>query len=147
MILEMEKSFESVEEIYGGFPLKADFLNLGNAALEKYGVKAVYEDGVIRIPYIARSYYDEDQLEEYREEWLDDESVDEMSEWKFFAEAQIVVNNPDTGITEAGFDCWAEGPGEYDEVYPEEECYCREDAARAVELIEAFLNVAVDCGE
>ncbi len=34
------KSFESVVEIYGGFPLKENFLETGNAALAEYGVKA-----------------------------------------------------------------------------------------------------------
>ena len=35
MILDNEKNFESVVEIYGGFPLKPDFLDVGNAALKE----------------------------------------------------------------------------------------------------------------
>lgn len=62
-MLDMDTmSFESVVEIYGGFPLKTDFLDAGNAALTEFGMKAELEDGVIRIPFVDKHRYTLEEL-------------------------------------------------------------------------------------
>ena len=40
MLFENVDRFEEIPEVYGVFPLRDDFLEAGNKALEKYGVKS-----------------------------------------------------------------------------------------------------------
>ena len=140
MILEDEKSVESVAEIYGGFPLKEDFLEAGNAALAEFGVKAEYEDGVIRIPFVDKQRY---SMEELREMWPDDE--DDPDDWRVQVAACIeMADGPAEGVTDSYY--------EYEYVLPEDVDddsdydITREEYDRAIMLIETFLNAAVDCG-
>ena len=56
-MLDFEKSFEEIDGIYTGFPLKENFMELGNAALAPFGVKAILDDGMIRITFADRSLY------------------------------------------------------------------------------------------
>ena len=140
MILEDEKSFESVAEIYGGFPLKKNFLEAGNAALAEFGVKAVFESGVIRIPFVDKQRY---TLEELREMWPDDE--DDPDDWRVQVAACIeMADGPAEGVTDSYY--------EYEYVLPEDVeddsdyDITRDEYDRAILLIETFLNAAVDCG-
>ena len=77
-MLDFEKSFEEIDGIYAGFPLKENFLELGNAALAPFGVKAVLEDGVIRIPFADRPLFDEDEIYDLAD---DDEMEEELRTW------------------------------------------------------------------
>ena len=44
MLFENVDRFEEIPEVYGVFPLKEDYLEAGNKALEQYGVQAEVED-------------------------------------------------------------------------------------------------------
>lgn len=139
MILEDEKSFESVAEIYGGFPLKENFLEAGNAVLADFGVKAELEDGVIRIPFVDKQRY---TLEELREMWPDDE--EDPDDWRIQVAACIELSDePAEGVTDSYY--------EYEFILPEnvdddsDYDITREEYDRAILLIETFLNAAVDC--
>ena len=148
MMLEFDDNqFEEVVEIYGGFPLKKDFLEIGNAALKDFGVEAVYEDGIIRIPYVERPYYTEEELQECRDEGFSDKDIRRMKESVFYAEVQIEVRDPQAGITDAGFDCWADGDGEFDDPEIWEDHLTDEEWDQQIAMIEAFLNATVDCGD
>lgn len=140
MILEDEKSFESVAEIYNGFPLKEDFLEAGNAALTEFGVKAEYADGVIRIPFVDKQRF---TLEELRDMWPDDE--DDPDDWRVLVAACVELSDgPAAGVTDSYY--------EYEFVLPEnvdddsDYDITGEEYDRAILLIETFLNAAVDCG-
>ena len=138
MILEDGKSFESVTEVYGGFPLKENFLEAGNAALAGFGVKASYEEGVIRIPYMDKQLY---TLEELRESWpLND---DEPDDWRVLLTACIELSNgPEEGVTDSYY--------EYELIIPEDVDddgdydITEKEYNRAILLIETFLNAAVN---
>ncbi len=140
MILEDEKSFESVAEIYGGFPLKENFQEAGNAALAEFGAHAEYEGGLIRIPFVDKQRY---TLEELREMWPDDE--DDPDDWRVQVAACIeMADGPAEGVTDSYY--------EYEYVLPEDVeddsdyNITRDEYDRAILLIETFLNAAVDCG-
>ena len=48
-MLDFENSaFDEIGEIYGGFPLRENFMEIGNAALKEFGVEAEYEDGQVQ---------------------------------------------------------------------------------------------------
>lgn len=139
MMLTMEKSFESVVEIYGGFPLKADFLEAGNAALAEFGVKAELENGVIRIPFVDKQRY---TLDELREFWPDDE--DDPDDWRVQVAACIELSDEfEEGVVDSYYEYEfivpddVDDDGDYD--------ITREEYDRAIVLIETFLNAAVDC--
>ena len=145
-MLDFEKSFESIGEIYGGFPLKENYLEAGNAQLAKYGVQAKVVDAVIRIPFVDRLLFREDEYEEY---CIDDEDNADMKEWRMTVEACVTLDgDPEDGIREAfceyhvitqdGYD-----EGEFDEYYEPR----NEEYDQAITLIETFLNGAVECGE
>ncbi len=144
MILDNEKSFESVVEIYGGFPLKEDFLEAGNVALKKYDLEAEYEDGVIRIPYINRPYYSEEELDECRDEGFSEKDIQRMMESRFYAEIIIEAADFKVGITEVGYEYSADGDGEFDDEEVVEGHITEEDYDQIILIIESFLNEAVD---
>lgn len=146
MILDTEKSFESVLEIYGGFPLKENFLDAGNAVLAQYDLQAEYEDGVIRIPYVARPYYTAEELEEYLEEGIDEEYIPQMKQSVLYAEIVIDAEDSKSGITDVGFECRAEGEAAEDDPEIIEDHLTEKEWDLQIELIEAFLNAAVDAG-
>jgi len=139
--------YDEVVDIYGGFPLKENFLDVGNEALKKFGVEAVYEDGIIRIPYVERPYYTEEELQECRDEGFTDKDIRRMKESMLCAEAQIMVEDPQAGITEASYDIQVEGDGEYDDFEVWQDHLTDEEWDQQIVMIEAFLNAAVDCGE
>lgn len=143
MILDNEKSLESVVEIYGGFPLKEDFLEAGNVALKKYDLEAEYEDGVIRIPYINRPYYSEEELDECRDEGFSEKDIQRMMESRFYAEIIIEVADFKVGITEVGYEYSADGDGEFDDEEVVEGHITEEDYDQIILIIESFLNEAV----
>lgn len=142
MILDNEKSFEGIPEVYGGFPLKNGFIEIGNSALQKYGVKAEYNEGTneILIPFVDKERF---TLEELREMWPDDE--DDPKDWRVRLTAVMVLSkNPAEGITEAGCEYELFAPDNVDEqdVYYD---LTDEEYDLAIELIETFLNATVDC--
>ena len=135
------KSFESVVEIYGGFPLKEDFLEIGNAALAEYGVKAELEDGVIRIPFLDKQRY---TLEELREFWPEDE--DDPDDWRVLVAACIELSDePAEGVVDSYYEYEFVFPDDVDDDSDYE--VTKEEYDRAIALIETFLNATVDCGE
>ena len=103
MILDNEKSFESVVEIYGGFPLKPDFLDVGNAALKERDLKAKYEDGLICIPFICRPYYTPDELDDWRAEGCTEEEIRDMKRAVFHVDLLIEAKDPSKGTISPGF--------------------------------------------
>ena len=144
MMLTMKNDFESVVEMYGGFPLREDFLEAGNAALEKLGLKAYIDDDEIRIPFLSRPYCDEEELEYYRDSGWEEEDIEDISKWILKLEAVIRIGKDlREGILETDMLCDVENVDEYDEVYPEDQI-CQEDADNAITVIETFLNLAVD---
>ena len=90
MILDNEKSFESIVEIYGGFPLKENYLELGNTVLEKYGLKAEYQEGLIQMPYINRPYYSEEDFDDCRDHGFSEKDIKRMMESRFYADIFIL---------------------------------------------------------
>ena len=139
MMLTMEKSFESVVEIYGGFPLKADFLGAGNAALAEFGVKAELENGVIRIPFVDKQRY---TLDELREFWPDDE--DDPDDWRVQVAACIELSDEfEEGVVDSYYEYEFIVPDDVDD--DSDYDITREEYDRAIVLIETFLNAAVDC--
>ena len=143
MITDMEKSFEEISEIYGGFPLKDNFLEAGNAAIAVHGAAAELVDDKIRIHYLSRQFYTEEELDDFRDNGDDEDLIGIVSKWLLKADALIVPDqNPKNGILEADYECWAEGPDEYDEVYPYDQI-TGEEVDLALKVIEDFLNAAV----
>lgn len=134
------KSFESVVEIYGGFPLKENFLEIGNAALAEYGVKAELEDGVIRIPFLDKQRY---TLEELREFWPEDE--DDPDDWRVLVAACIELSNePSEGVVDSYYEYELVFPDDVDDDSDYE--VTKEEYDRAIALIETFLNATVEIG-
>ncbi len=136
--------FDEIPDIYGGFPLKENYLEAGNAALKKYGVKATVVNGAIRIPYLSRPYCDEEELDYYRDECLWEEKyVEEAKGWLLKADAIIrLETDPRKGITEADIECYAEGLGEDDDY--SEDRITPEEYELALKIIIDFLDTAVD---
>lgn len=133
--------FEEIVEVYGSFPLKADFLEAGNAALEEYGVKGKIKDGVVKIPFADRLLFNEDEYDDYGI----DEETEDMKQWRMRVAATIVpAEDPSRGITDAYVEYYVLIPGDesnrdFDEYYePRQEEY---DQAQA--LIQVFLDAAV----
>ena len=143
MLLENVDRYEEIPEVYGVFPLKKDFLEAGNKALEKYGVKAEVEDNVIRIPFTDRLLFSEDEYDLYG---VDDEENAEMKQWRMEVTACISLNrHPEDGIREV----WCE----YTVVLPDDENNREFDDYyeprlneydKGYDLIEVFLDKAVD---
>ncbi len=143
MMLGYEKNFESVAETYGGFPLKKDFLSAGNAALEKYGVKAKLEDNLIRIPFADRECYTADELEEMFPS-DEDAPAEKPEDWRVRLDACIQLSkDPSEGVKDAWYEYDLINPYDADD---EEFCCEKEEFDLAITLIETFLNAAVDCG-
>ena len=136
--------FEEIVEVYGSFPLKKNFLEAGNAALEEHGVKGKIKDGVIKIPFADRLLFDEDEYDDYGI----DEDFGDMKQWRMRVAATIVpANDPAQGIKDAYVEYYVLIPGDemnrdYDEYYEPR----LEEYNQAQGLMELFLNVAVDCG-
>ena len=136
--------FEEIVEVYGTFPLKDNFLDAGNDALEEYGVKGKIKDGVIKIPFVDRLLFNEDEYDFYG---IDEDSED-MKRWRMRVAATIVpADNPAQGVTDAYVEYYVLIPGdemnrEFDEYYEPRQ----EEFDQAQGLIELFLNAAVDCG-
>lgn len=141
MITNMEKSFEEVTEVYSGFPFKDNFMKIGNQALKKYDIAAELEDDTIHIRYLSRPLYDEEELS-----YFDEEDMEEAKKQMLEAEALIRIgSNPKEGIIETGFDCWPATLDEDDDFYVDDYYITADEETQAVEIIEAFLNVAIDC--
>jgi hypothetical protein len=135
MLFENVDRFEEIPEVYGVFPLRDDFLEAGNRALEKYGVKAEVEDNVVRIPFADRLLSD----------GADGENAGK--DWRMEITACISLNrHPEDGIREV----WCE----YNVVVPpEEDCGkdydlyyepCLKEYDQGYDLIEVFLDRAVN---
>ena len=146
MILDNEKSFESVVEIYGGFPLKPDFLDVGNAALKERDLKAKYEDGLICIPFICRPYYTPDELDDWRAEGCTEEEIRDMKRAVFHVDLLIEAKDPSKGITDLDYEFFIDGEEVYDDYEIMDDHVTLEDYNKMIETAESFLNVAVDCG-
>lgn len=147
MLLDFDGSpFEEVVETYGGFPLKSNFMVVGNAALERYGVKAEYKDGFISISYVCRPYFTDEELDDAREQGCTPKDIARMKESKLYAQVVIEVQDPSAGITKAGYDAWADGDGEYDDYEIIDDHLTEEEWDLQIKMTEAFLNVAVDAG-
>ena len=144
MILENEKSFESVVEVYGDFPLKSDFLNAGNTVLAEHGLEAEYVDGMIRIPFICRSYYTDEDLDAWRAEGCTEKEIRDMKRAIFHVDLLIEAENPESGITDVDYEFFVDGEEVYDDFEIMDEHVTPEDYDRMIETAEAFLNVAVD---
>ena len=141
MITNMEKCFEEIAEIYGGFPLKEKFLEAGNVALKKYGVEAKLEEGTILIPFVDRLLYTQEDLDYLCDT---DESEEDMKTWRVEIDACIeLADDPVQGIQNA---CYAYEvvtpwePGEFNDCFD----IRGEEYSKAIELIETFLNAAVN---
>ena len=142
MLLENVDRFEEIPEVYGAFPLKEDFLEAGNAALKKYGVEARIVDNVIHIPFTDRLLFSAEDLVDCDLE--EDEAY--MKDWRMRVDACISLNgDPEEGIREV----WCEyvvvlpddeNNREFDDYYEPR----LEEYDRGYDLIEAFLNRAVD---
>lgn len=142
MILDNEKSFEEIPEVYGGFPLKKGFIKIGNVALQKYSVKAELDESTneIRIPFADKERF---TLEELRDMWPDEE--DDPNDWRVRLTAGITLSEKTAeGVTEAWCEYELIAPENVDE---QDCCYDLTEAEyeQAIELIEAFLNATVDC--
>ena len=142
-MLDFEKSFEEIDGIYAGFPLKEDYMELGNAALAPFGVKAVLEDGVVRIPFADRPLFDEDEIYDLAD---DDEMEEELRTWTISIAACISLeDDPADGIRETCYEYEITTPDNIEGLEEENDIRAKE-YDKAIELIEAFLNVAVDAG-
>ena len=136
--------FEEIVEVYGTFPLKDNFLDAGNVALEEYGIKGKIKDGVIKIPFVDRLLFNEDEYDFYG---IDEDSED-MKRWRMRIAATIVpADTPAQGVTDAYVEYYVLIPGDemnrdFDEYYEPRQ----EEFDQAQGLIELFLNAAVDCG-
>ena len=136
--------FEEIVEVYGSFPLKKDFLEAGNAALEGFSVKGKIKDGVIKIPFADRLLFSEDEYDDYEI----DEDCEDMKQWHMRVAATIVpADDPAQGIRDAYVEYYVLIPGDemnrdYDEYYEPR----LEEYNQAQGLMELFLNAAVDCG-
>ena len=144
MILDVEKNCESVVEIYGGFPLKEDFLDAGNTVLAEWDMEAEYVDGVIRIPFICRPYYTEDELDDWRDEGCTEDEIRDMRKAMFHVDLLIGAENPAAGITDVSYDFFIDGEEVYDDIEVMDDHVTAEDCDRMIEIAEAFLNWAVD---
>ena len=142
MLLNNVDRYEEIPEVYGVFPLKDDFLEAGNAALKQYGLQAKVIDNVIHIPFADRLLFSEDEYDFYG---VDDEDNADMKAWRMKIDACISLNG---GLDEGIRDVWCE----YSVVVPEDpeedysDCYepSNEEYDCAYDLIEIFLNKAVD---
>lgn len=142
MLLENVDRYEEIPEVYGAFPLRADFLEAGNAALRKFGVQARIVDNVIHIPFADRLLFGEDEPAD-NGIGEDDEY---MKDWRMRVDACISLNgDPEEGIREV----WCE----YVVVMPDDENNREfddyyepriEEYDRGYDLIEVFLDRAVD---
>lgn len=146
MILDAEKSFESIVEIYGGFPLKGDFLDAGNSVLAERELEAEYIDGMIRIPFICRPYYTADELDDWQDEGCTEKEIKEMQRAVFHVEVLISAEDPAKGITEVDYEFYIDGEEVYDDYEIMDDHVTDEDYDRMIEIVEAFLNAAVDAG-
>ena len=141
MLFENVDRFEEIPEVYGVFPLRENFLEAGNAALKEYGLEARIVDNVIRIPFVDRLLFSEDEYDFYG---VDDDENADMKDWRIRAEACITLNgDPEEGIRgvycDYEFDTYEGDDWSYETYSPREEEY-----DRAYDLIEIFLNKAVD---
>lgn len=142
MILNAEKSYAETVEIYGGFPLKENFLDIGNAALAEFGVQAeLTDDDVIRIPFVDRLLYTQDDLDELCD---DEESMEDMKTWRVRAEACIELSDdPSIGVRDAYSEYRIITPWDIDF----DDCFelTDEEYQQSIFLIETFLNTVIDC--
>lgn len=144
MLLEYEKDFDSITETYGGFPLKKDFLAAGNAALEKYGVRAKLEDGLIRIPVFEKNRFTEEEMEEVFPADVFD-PPEKPEDWRVRVDACILLSeNPAEGVKDSWYDYKYLSPYRIEDDEDEYECE-EEELDLAIKLAETFLNAAVDC--
>ena len=147
MILN-DECFDEIPEIYGAFPLKKDFLAAGNANLEPLGLKAVMEEDVIRIPYLSRLCYSEEDLEYFRSNMVEEDLIEEMSEWLLKGEALIWTgDDASVSVSEAAIDLWGDGPEDEEEMGELQDLITLEEIGQAKKIIEKFLDAAVDLGE
>ena len=147
MIANMEKNFEETAEIYAGFPLKAGFMDMGNLALASFGLQAVLDDGVIRIPFVDRPLYTQEELDELCDS---DETEEDMKTWRVRVEACIeLADDPSLGIRDVYCEHevivpWADEDDDYNDCF---DGLNEMEYQQSIILFETFLNVTVDCGE
>ena len=146
MLLDFDGDrFEEIDEIYWGFPLKENFLEIGNAALAKYGVTAEYHDEAVGIIFVVRPYYPEEELERCRAEGFSPKDIARMKKSRFYARAVLLVSDPKKGLDGSAFHCIADGDGEFDG----QEAFIRaltdEEWDQMFAMMEDFLNATVDC--
>ena len=131
MLLDDSKSLDRISEDYGGVSLKKDFMEIGNAALVKYGVKAELKDRIIRIPYVDKTCDINDAYPEKDQKWnVKISACIELSE------------NQAEGVIDAWYEYEvynSEGTDENLEYDITDEEY-----EQAIQLIETFLNATVD---
>ena len=124
MLLENVDRFEEIPEVYGAFPLKEDFLD------------------VIHIPFTDRLLFSSENPA--------DNGIEEddgyMKDWRMRVDACISLNgDPEEGIREVWCEYMVVMPNnennrEFDDYYEPR----TEEYDRGYDLIEAFLNRAVD---
>lgn len=141
-MLDYEKDFEEIVNTYSGIPLKENFMETGNTALESYGVQAVLKDGVIRIHFADRPLYDEDEINELAE---DDEMEEALANWKISIDACIQPGKHLADGIQDSFYTYEILTPEHIEGLEEEYDICPKEYDQAIRLVEAFLNAAVDC--
>lgn len=140
-------SFDEITEVYGAFPLKDNFMEAGNAALEKIGMNAELNGSEIRIHFLSRPYFDEEDLEELGYNGFEDEDIAEFSKWTLEGEAYIDLGKANAGLIETGTDYHGANCAYDDERF--EDLYDRitdEDESLGAKAIEVFMDVAVDVG-
>ena len=140
--MRIRHDFEDLKEIYGGFPMKPDYMEQGNRAIGKYGFKAHQEYEVIRFPYLTRPLYAEEDIA-----FFDRKLAAEIRSWRLEADAKIwLAKDLRDGFLETGVDCWpVDGKGRG--LYIQEFRLTDFEMDLAVEIVETFLKAAVDQGE
>lgn len=158
----MESSFEEMNEIYGGLPLKHDFMECGRKALAEKNApefcKPEMKDGMLCFRVIYCPYYTEETfMEECRKCMSYDMSFEEAVELcrpDRHAYKEVVMNidiNRDdeeisVGTIDADFGIYRDTNGEQEYIdYLDDDWYLSdEEVEQIVGLTEVFLNEAVD---
>ena len=146
MIMEWA-DFEEIRDVYSVFPLKANFLEAGNAALRELNMQATMKEHVIRISCLTRPLYSETDLDWMRDNGWNEEDLELAAQLQMQAVALIRTGeNPAEGIRCAELDCTMFGPDKDEEIDADLEV-SKEDVDIARKAIEKFLDAAVDVGE
>ena len=137
--------YSEIPEIYGVFPMKKDFLEAGNAALQELGIQAVAEGNEIRIPFLSRLYYDEEELAQICDE--NEECYEDLRKCRLKATALLRLGDePGKNVVGAFLDWELTDFYDVDEEDFDDNLTPEEEAA-GQKAIEKFLDAAVDTGE